>query len=342
MERIITDDLELIRRDSSQLAQKIDGKTCLITGGAGFLGSWMCDILSVLGARIICVDDLSSGSKKNIEHLHQSDFLFIKEDVAQLSITEEVDYMIHMACIASPALYQENNLETLDTSVLGTRNMLELARQKNPESFLFTSTSEVYGDAGLVPTPESYWGNVNPIGPRSVYDEGKRVAETYCVSYLQRYGLPVRIARIFNTYGPRLDTALASQYGRVIVRFLIQAMKNEPLTVYGNGSQTRSFCYIRDQIEGLLHLLIMREARGEIVNIGSGEEISIIDLAKLIINIAKSGSLIAFSSLPQDDPKRRAPNLDKARSLLGWVPKTTLEEGLTRTLEWLSSSRSST
>jgi len=240
-----------------------------------------------------------------------------------------------MASIASPPLYQKYPLETLDANVIGTRNALEIARKNDVEGFLFSSTSEIYGDAEVIPTSEEYWGNVNPIGPRSVYDEGKRVAETYCIAYFHKYSLPIRVARIFNTYGPRLDAKSTSQYGRVIAKFINQTLNNAPLTVYGDGSQTRSFCYITDLIDGLFKLLLIPSVNGEVLNLGYNKEISIMNLAKLIAKLTGSSSEIVFKPLPKDDPKRRCPDITKAGKLINWRPKISLEQGLEYTIEWL-------
>jgi len=335
MNEIIKDDIETIEGNVHEFRDKVSGKTFLVTGGAGFLGSWICDILDVLGAKIIAIDNMSSGSEKNISHIKREKFQLVKGDVCKAEVHEKIDYIVHMACIASPPLYQKYPIETLDANILGTRNILEIARKNNVEGFLFSSTSETYGDALKIPTPEEYWGNVNPIGPRSVYDEGKRAAETYCQSYFQKYRLPVRIARIFNTYGPRLDVKSTSQYGRVIVKFINQAVSNEPLTIYGNGSQTRSFCYVTDLIEGLFKLLLKPNVDGEVVNMGNDEEITILNLANLIIKLTEPKSTITFQTLPKDDPKRRRPDINKAKNLLGWKPKINLEQGLTKTIKWL-------
>lgn len=336
MDEVVKRDIEEIKRSLLEFEDEIKDHTFLITGGAGFLGSWFCDVVNAFDGRIICVDDLSSGSEENIRHLlGRENFKLIREDVCEFSIDEDVDYVVHMACIASPPLYQKYPIKTLDTNVLGTRKVLEFAKRKNVKRFLFASTSEVYGDAKVIPTPEEYWGNVNPIGPRSVYDEGKRVAETYCYSYSQKFGLPIRIARIFNTYGPRLDVRLTSQYGRVVVKFITQALNNEPVTVYGDGSQTRSFCYVTDLIAGLFRLLLKAGLDGEVINIGNVEEISILDLAKLIIKLTKSQSKIVFTSLPKDDPKRRKPKINKAKEKLEWNPAISLETGIKRTIKWI-------
>ncbi|MEM2143717.1 MAG: UDP-glucuronic acid decarboxylase family protein [Candidatus Jordarchaeaceae archaeon] len=335
----IIQDIEIIKENLSKFGRELQEKTFLVTGCAGFLGSWLCDVLNAFDARIICVDNMSSGSERNISHLKKGNLQLVKEDVSKYTAQEKMDYIIHMACIASPPLYQKYSIETLDASVLGTRNMLEIARKNDIEGFLFTSTSEIYGDAEQIPTPEDHWGNVNPIGPRAVYDEGKRVAETYCMAYHQKHGLPIRISRIFNTYGPRLDVKSTSQYGRVIAKFIVQALNNKPVTVYGDGSQTRSFCYITDQIEGLLKLLLTPNINGEVVNLGNDQEISILNLAKLIVDMTGSKSKITFHPLPKDDPKRRRPDITKARRILGWKPKISLEQGLMKTIEWLQTEK---
>ena len=247
-----------------------------------------------------------------------------------------------MASIATPGIYQEYPVETLDTNLLGTRNMLELAKQKKVKGFLLTSTSEVYGNPEdkNIPTSEDYYGYVNSYGPRAMYDEAKRGAEAYCYSYfLKNPGLPIRIVRIFNTYGPRLDIESTSQYGRALIKFIWQAINNKPITIYSNGKQTRAFCYIVDQLEGLFKLLLTDKISGEVINIGSSYEYSILELAKRIINITKSKSKIEFSSPPnydlKDDPRRRCANTKKAKKLLGWQLTIDLDEGLKRTSEWL-------
>jgi UDP-glucuronate decarboxylase len=330
--------LEVIHDDILEFQDKINGSLFLVTGGAGFLGSWFCDVLNSFDARIICVDNMISGSESNIHHLYgQENFRLIKCDVSNFATSEKIDYIIHMASIASPPLYQKHPIETLNANILGTKNMLELAKRNCVKAFLFTSTSEVYGDAKVIPTPESYGGKVNIFGPRSVYDEGKRAAELYCYSYHKMLHVPTRIARIFNTYGPRLDVNLNTQYGRVVIKFIYQALEHKPLTVYGDGTQTRSFCYITDQIEGLLKLTLMPELDGKVVNIGNDEEITILDLAKLVLKLTNSKSEIVFEPLPENDPKRRKPNIDRAESSLSWKPKIDLKAGLQKTIKWITS-----
>jgi UDP-glucuronate decarboxylase len=325
---------ETILSDLKQFSNSIAGKAFLITGGSGFLGSWICEALVHMKARVICVDNLSSGLKKNIERLvDEKKIVFFESDVSEFDMKEHIDYIIHMASIASPPLYQAHPIETLNANTFGTKKMLELAT-KNNAAMLYTSTSEVYGETDKIPTPEGYYGYVNSFGPRAVYDEGKRVAEAYCYAYWKKFGTKVRIARIFNTYGPKLDVKQTSQYGRVVVKFIEQALANKPLTVYGTGKQTRSFCYVTDTVTGLLKLLLISGLDGEVVNIGNDDEISIIELANKIIKLTNSKSKIKFEALPKDDPKRRCPDLSKAKKLLHYGPKVNLEAGLKKTIEW--------
>jgi nucleoside-diphosphate-sugar epimerase len=323
----------------SELRSRVEERKFLVTGGAGFLGSWVCDLLVMLGGRVVCVDNLISGSSSNIAHLLDKGLSFFKADVCDFSTREGFDFILHLASPASPPIYQENPIPTLDANVVGTKRMLELARAKDAKGFLLASTSEVYGNPpdNAIPTPESYWGNVSCYGPRSMYDEGKRAAEAYCYSYFKRYGLPIRIARIFNTYGPRMDVK-GTKYGRVIARFICQALRNDPITVYGDGTQTRSFCYVTDLIEGLVKLLLLDGLDGEVLNLGSDQEVRIIDLANQIRDLTGSSSSITFLPLPPDDPRRRCPDLSKAGKLLGYRPRVSLVDGLRRTIEWVRSS----
>jgi len=336
MSDIIEKDLETLTATLKEFESKIKGKAFLISGGSGFLGSWVCDVLNAFNAKIICVDNLSSGSKKNIDHLiGRSNFNFVETDICNFSLDEDVDYIVHMASIASPPVYQKHPIEALDANLVGTRRMLELAKDKKVKGFLFTSTSEVYGVVpdDKIPTSENFYGITNSFGPRCMYDEGKRGAEAYCYSYFKIFNLPIRIARIFNTYGPRLDTSSFS-YGRVIVRFINQALANDPITIYGTGMQTRSFCYITDQIEGLFRLLLTPNLDGEVINIGNENEIPILDLAKKVIQITGSKSNLSYHPLPMDDPLRRCPDLTKMRKLLSFRSKITVDNGLKKTLEW--------
>jgi UDP-glucuronate decarboxylase len=313
------------------------GKRALVTGGAGFIGSWLCDVLVAFEAEIICVDDFSTGRMKNINHLRKNPrFKLVKSDVCSFQGKDKVDFIFHMAGHASPEEYQTRPIETLEASSFGSASMAELAR-KNDALILLASTSEVYGDAEVVPTPESYWGKVNSIGPRSCYDEGKRFAEALLVAYHKQYGLDVRIPRIFNSFGPRLRED--GLYGRAMSRFITQALSNLPITIYGDGKQTRSFCYITDTITGLLLLTTCERVKGEVVNVGASQELTIVDLANKIKEITQCSSSLEFHPLPKDDPKRRCPDIRKVEALTGWKPNVSFEEGLKRTISWFSSKR---
>jgi len=269
---------------------------------------------------------------RNIDHLvGKPKFQFVNADVCAFETKDEFDYIFHMASHASPEEYQTHPIETLRTNSLGSANMAELAR-KQDATILFASTSEVYGDAEIVPTPETYWGNVNPIGPRSCYFEGKRFAEALFMAYHKQYGLDVKIARIFNSFGPRLRED--GLYGRAVSRFIRQALTNKPITIYGDGAQTRSFCYITDTIVGLMLLTVNEKAKGEVVNVGNPQETTVLQLAKEIKELTKSKSLLTFHPLPEDDPKRRCPDMSKMQKVVGWKPKISLEQGLKRTILW--------
>jgi UDP-glucuronate decarboxylase len=300
----------------------------LVTGGAGFLGSHLCDLLLGLKADVICLDNFFSGSKDNIRHLagHPT-FETIRHDVIHPFFVE-VDRVYHLACPASPIHYQHNPIKTVKTNVMGTINMLGLAKRTGAR-VLLASTSEVYGDPEVHPQPESYWGHVNPIGPRSCYDEGKRVAETLATDYHRQNRVDIRIARIFNTYGPRM----AVKDGRVVSNFIVQALRGEPLTVYGEGKQTRSFCYVSDLVDGLRRLMEADDPGGP-VNLGNPVEFTILELAKLVLKLTKSRSPVIYRPLPQDDPAQRCPDISLARQALGWEPKVKLEEGLEQTIEY--------
>jgi len=307
-------------------------KHVLVTGGAGFIGSYLCDVLVELGARVACLDNFSTGLVKNIDHLFgRGNFKLIKDDVSNFEGEEGYDYILHIASRASPEDYQLHPIETLLANSCGSYRMLELAR-KHDSRILFASSSEVYGDAEVIPTPETYWGNVNPVGVRSCYDEGKRFGEALFIAYYREYRLDTRIVRIHNTYGPRLRAD--GYYARVLPRFISQALRGENLTVYGDGSQTRSFCYITDTVLGILLALGNESAKGEVINMGYPREVSILQLAKMVRNAVGCDSQITFHSLPKDDPKRRLPNIEKAKKVLGWEPKISLEEGLNRTVSW--------
>jgi UDP-glucuronate decarboxylase len=332
IDKIISQDIERIK--SAVKGEPFAGKKVLITGGAGFIGSWLCDVLVGFGADITAVDDLSTGRTKNIDHLTKNAlFKFVKSDVCTFKSEEKFNFIFHMAGHASPDEYQAHPIETLQTSASGSFVMAEMAK-KNGATLLFASTSEVYGDTEVIPTPETYWGKVNPIGPRSCYDEGKRFAEALLMAYSKEYDLDVRIPRIFNTYGPRLRED--GLYGRAMSRFILQALTNEPITVYGTGLQTRSFCYITDTVTGLLLLTINAQAKGEVVNLGNTKEITILGLAKKIKETTKCKSNIEFHPLPKDDPKRRCPDISKLEKLVGLKPKVSFEEGVKRTTEWIS------
>ena len=298
----------------------------LVTGGAGFIGSHLCERLVARGERVICLDNLFTGRRENIAHLEgEPGFRFVEHDICE-PLLVDVDRIYNLACPASPIHYQLNPMKTVQTNVMGAINVLEIARRMGAR-VLQASTSEVYGDPGVHPQPESYWGNVNPIGPRACYDEGKRVAETLMSDYHRQAGVDIRIARIFNTYGPRM----ADNDGRVVSNFVRQARRGEPITLYGTGEQTRSFCYVDDLVEGLLRLM---DAEGlhEPVNLGNPGEFTMRQLAELIVELTGSRSGIEYHPLPQDDPARRKPDIGRARAVLGWEPRVELKEGLERML----------
>ena len=299
----------------------------LVTGGCGFIGSHLCEKLLKLNHKVICLDNCFSGSKDNIRHLlNNPNFEFIRHDITQ-KIYLEVDQIYHLACPASPKYYQQNPIKTVKTNVIGTLNMLGMANRLNAR-ILLTSTSEVYGDAQISPQVEEYWGNVNPIGIRSCYDEGKRIAETLMIEYNRKHNVETRIVRIFNTYGPRL----AKLDGRVVSNFIIQAINNEDITIYGDGSQTRSFCFVDDLVNGLIKL--MNSNYHLPINLGNPHEITIKELANIIIGLTNSKSKLIFNDLPKDDPKQRRPNIDKANNLLDWKPTTKLTNGLLKTIKY--------
>jgi len=304
----------------------------LVTGGAGFIGSHLCDALLVRGDAVVCLDNLSTGSVENIRHLRgRSNFEFIHADVTTgVESPGPVDAVVHMASPASPPVYLRRPLETLAAGSCGTGNALRLAHQHRAR-FVLASTSEVYGDPAVHPQPEDYWGNVNPIGPRSVYDEAKRFAEALTCAYGRAVGLNVGIVRIFNTYGPRM----AATDGRVVSSFVTQALNGKPLVVYGDGSQTRSFCYVDDLVRGLLSMI--DSAVPGPVNLGNPEEITVADFAQLVLKITGSPSPVIRGPLPVDDPARRRPLITLAMDLLGWVPEVAVAEGLRRTVEWFRS-----
>ena len=301
----------------------------VVTGGAGFLGSHLVDLLLTRGHRVVVLDNLVTGSTDNIAHLAgRDDFRFIRQDVTEFLFLEgQVDFVWHFASPASPVDYAELPIQTLKVGSLGTHKALGLARHKGAR-FLLTSTSEVYGDPLVHPQTEDYWGNVNPIGPRGCYDEAKRFAEAMTMAYHREHGVETRIVRIFNTYGPRMRL----KDGRVVPAFFGQALRGQPLTVFGDGSQTRSFCYCSDLIEGIHRLMMSDEV--EPVNIGNPVEMTVADFARQILRVTGSKSRLIFKPLPKDDPKQRKPDIGKARRLLGWEPKVELSEGLARTAEY--------
>jgi UDP-glucuronate decarboxylase len=300
----------------------------LVTGGAGFLGSHLCEYLIGKGSDVVCIDNFFSGHKDNIRPLLVHPYFeLIRHDVIH-PLFVEVDRIYHLACPASPIHYQVNPIKTVKTNVMGTINMLGLAKRIRCRIML-ASTSEVYGDAEVHPQPETYWGNVNPIGVRSCYDEGKRVAETLMMDYHRQNKVDIKIVRIFNTYGPRM----AVNDGRVVSNFIVQALRGEPITIYGDGNQTRSFCYVSDLTEGLYRMMESENFIGP-VNLGNPGEFTISDLAGLVLKLTKSKSKIVHQALPSDDPVRRRPDIVLAKAKLGWEPKVALEEGLSRTIDY--------
>ena len=300
----------------------------LVTGGAGFLGSHLCEYLLNKGHEVICMDNLITGSKQNISNIQNDAFHFVNHNVSEfINIDGNLDYILHFASPASPIDYLELPIQTLKVGALGTHNALGLAKAKKAV-FLLASTSEVYGDPLIHPQPEEYWGNVNPIGPRGVYDEAKRFAEAITMAYHRTHGINTKIVRIFNTYGPRMRI----KDGRAIPNFLKQALTGEDLTIYGNGSQTRSFCFVSDLVEGIFRLLISEQHKP--VNIGNPNEMTIRQMADKILQATQSNSRIVNLPLPEDDPKTRQPNITLAKEILNWEPKVSLDEGLKSTLEY--------
>jgi len=300
----------------------------LVTGGAGFIGSHLCERLIGLGHEVVCLDNFFTGTRENVGPLlAHPNFELYRHDVQQ-PLTMEVDQIYHLACPASPVHYQRNPVRTIRTSVEGTLHLLDVARESGAR-MMIASTSEVYGDPAVHPQREDYWGNVNPIGPRACYDEGKRCAEALAVSYASQFGTQVRIARIFNTYGPRLHSA----DGRVVSNFIVQALRNEPITIYGDGKQTRSFCFVSDLVEGFLKLMAS-EHGVDPVNLGNPHECTMIELAEAVVSLTGSQSQIEHRPLPQDDPTRRRPDITRAQTLLGWTPSVSLEQGLEATIAY--------
>ncbi len=307
-------------------------KRILVTGGAGFIGSHLCERLLKEGHEVLCVDNLFTGQKRNIIHLLDNPYFeFIRHDIC-FPLYVEVDEIYNLACPASPVHYQRDPVQTTKVSVLGSINMLGLAKRLKVK-ILQASTSEVYGDPTVHPQPEEYWGNVNPIGPRACYDEGKRCAETLFFDYHRQHGIEIKVVRIFNTYGPRMHM----NDGRVVSNFIVQALKGEDITIYGDGTQTRSFCFVDDLVDGLIRMMNTDNTVTGPVNLGNPAEISIIELAETIIELTRSRSKIVFKPLPQDDPKRRRPDIKKAKELLNWEPRVDLREGLERTIAYFRS-----
>lgn len=307
----------------------MENRRILVTGGAGFLGSHLCERLIAAGHEVLCVDNFFTGQRKNIHHLLDHDnFELLRHDVT-FPLFVEVDEIYNLACPASPIHYQFDPVQTTKTSVLGAINMLGLAKRLKVKVFQ-ASTSEVYGDPSVHPQPESYWGNVNPLGPRACYDEGKRCAETLFFDYHRQHRLKIKVVRIFNTYGPRMH----AHDGRVVSNFIVQALKGEPITIYGEGLQTRSFCYVDDLIGGFTSLMDSPDNIVGPINIGNPNEFTIRQLAEQVIDLTGSASKLVFEPLPADDPKQRRPDISAAESLLGWAPTVQLREGLLRTIAY--------
>ncbi len=308
--------------------KNIDGKRILVTGGAGFLGSHLCERLLKNGHEVLCVDNFYTGRKSNIAHLlNNPNFELIRQNIC-FPLFVEVDEIYNLACPASPIHYQNNPVQTVKTSVHGSINMLGLAKRINAKIFQ-ASTSEVYGEPEVHPQTENYWGHVNPVGLRSCYDEGKRCAETLFFDYHRQYGLQIKVARIFNTYGPRMHP----NDGRVVSNFIMQALKGEDITIYGEGNQTRSFCYVDDLLDGFILIIDQSGDEPGPMNLGNPTEVTILELAEQILRLTKSSSKLTFKPLPSDDPSQRQPDISKAKEHLGWEPKVSWEEGLAKTIE---------
>jgi len=312
------------------------GQRVLVTGGAGFLGSWVCDVLVRQGAAVTCIDNLTSGQLGNIEHLIKGEgFTYLNHDISEpIYFDSKFDTVFHMASRASPFEFAEHPIQILKANTLGIWVALGVAKEHGAR-FFYTSTSEVYGnpDPQFVPTPETYFGNVNSVGPRGCYDEAKRAGEAFVTAYNTQHGLDTRMVRIFNTYGPRMRSD--DIYGRVVPRFIEQALKGKPITIFGDGNQTRSFTYITDQVEGILKLAGVEGLQNPVVNIGNNVEISVLQLAEAVISLTDSKSELSFHPLPIDDPDRRCPDISRAKELLGWKPKVGLEDGLRRFIEYM-------
>jgi len=326
-------EVKAIIANLNDVREEIADKTVLVTGGAGFLGSWLCDVLVELNAHVLCLDNLASGLESNLSGLrNKGNFTFIRHDMTRpIFFDEELDVVLHLASRASPFEFQRFPIQILKANTLGVWVALGIAK-RHKARLLYTSTSEIYGNATEIPTSEEYTGNVNPVGARSCYDEAKRCGESFVAAYRLEHGMDARIARLFNTYGPRMRAD--DVYGRVVPRFVEQALINAPITVFGDGSQTRSFCYVTDQIQGLLRFAFLESLGGKALNIGSDQEMSIVALAETIKKLTRSTSEIQFEALPKDDPLRRKPDISKAKDLLHWKPTVGLEKGLEKTIQW--------
>jgi UDP-glucuronate decarboxylase len=335
---IIEEDVNFLVRSLNAEGINFRGKSVLVTGGAGFLGSWICDVLVKQETQVICVDNFSSGQRENVEHLvGLKNFKLVEHDISRsIVFDEKIDVVMHLASRASPFEFAKFPIQILKANTLGTWVALGIAK-KHKARLVYASTSEIYGDPDpeYIPTPETYNGNVNPVGSRSCYDEAKRAGEAFVTAYRVQHGLDNRIVRIFNTYGPRMRPG--DLYGRVVPRFIDQAISGQPLTVFGDGTQTRSFTYVTDLVDCMLKVAYLPEACGAIINIGSSTETQIIKLAKIILKLTRSDSEIEFHPLPKDDPKRRCPDTSKLEALVGWKPQVRFEDGLRRTITWFSS-----
>jgi len=333
---VVEEDIGFLVKRLNEEGIRFEDQTILVTGGAGFLGSWICDVLVRLGSRVICLDNFSSGRRDNVEHLGSLEsFRLVEHDISQpIFFDEPIDLILHLASRASPLEFSRFPIQILKANTLGTWVALGIAK-KHEARLVYASSSEVYGDPDPrhIPTPETYYGNVNPVGVRSCYDEAKRAAEAFVMAYNIQHGVDVRIVRIHNTYGPRMRAG--DVYGRVVTRFIDQALRGVPLTVFGDGRQTRSFTYVTDMVRGILKASYFSDLSGEVFNLGSGKEMEIIGLAKTVLELTVSDSEIEFHPLPPDDPKRRCPDTSKAERLLKWKAETTLREGLNKTISWL-------